>query len=142
MTAQEFINISTGTFNSFIPEDCDFGISLTDSMPVVTSNGKNIKAKVAGEVVDKGYCYTRNMYCYVLKLHLSDFRKSGNLPFPEFIRLTAASENDMTALKELFGIICDRMIFGGRIFSDHPYFDVKQVEQNIGMFSRITEYLN
>ena len=39
-------------------------------MPVATCKGKNRKEKVAGEVVDKGYCSTKNMYYYGVKLHL------------------------------------------------------------------------
>ena len=42
-------------------------------MPIVTCKGKNRKSKVAREVVDKGYCSTKNMYYYGLKLHLLAF---------------------------------------------------------------------
>ena len=84
-------------FTCFVPKDCDGQISLTDSMPIFTCNGKNRKAKVAREVVDKGYCSTKNMYYYGVKLHLLGFRRQGTIPFPEFIGITAASENDLTA---------------------------------------------
>jgi len=107
-------------------------------MPIVTCKGKNRKAKVARDLVDKGWCSTKNMYYYGLKLHLLGFRRPGRIPFPEFIGITAASENDLTAFKELFGDnIYDRLIFGDRIFSDQPYFDGKFVEQNIEMLTPI-----
>ena len=146
---QEFVNrlnrlgdsfkiLSATLFCLFLPGDCDPGTSLTDSMPVVTCKGKNRKAKVAREVVDKGYCSTKNMYYYGLKLHLLAFRRPGTIPFPEFIGLRAASENDLTAFKELFGdYIHNRRIFGDRIFSDEPYFKEKADEQNIYMFAPI-----
>jgi hypothetical protein len=125
-------------FSFFVPEDCDTWISLTDSMPVVTCKSKNRKGKVAPEVVDKGYCAAKNMYYYGLKLHLLAFRRPGTIPFPEFIGITAASENDLTAFKELFGDhLYNRFIFGDRIFSDKPYFDLKAEQQNIEMLTPV-----
>jgi len=125
-------------FTCFVPKDCDRQISLTDSLPIVTCKGKNKKGKVARDVVDKGYCSTKNMYYYGLKLHLLAFRRPGTIPFPEFIGLTAASENDLTAFKELYGDqIYNRVIFGDRIFSDKPYFDSKADQQNIEMLAPI-----
>jgi hypothetical protein len=80
----------------------------------------------------------KNMYYYGLKLHLLAFRRPGTIPFPEFIGLTAASENDLTAFKELYGDkIYDRIIFGDRIFSDKPYFDLKADKQNIEMLAPV-----
>ena len=82
---QEFVNrlnrlsetfkaLSVVLFTCFTPKDCDRSISLTDSLPIVTFTGNNRKAKVAREVVDKGYCSTKNMYYYGLKLHLLNLR--------------------------------------------------------------------
>jgi len=136
--SEAFKALAIGLFTSFVPKDCDLNTSLTDSMPIVTCKGKNRKAKVATEIVDKGWCSTKNMYYYGLKLHLLGFRRPGTIPFPEFIGITAASENDLTAFKGMFGdIICNRVIFGDKIFSDQSYFDVKLVEQNIEMLTPI-----
>jgi hypothetical protein len=136
--SEAFKTLSMLLFTCFVPKDCDRQISLTDSLPIVTCKGKNRKGKVAKEVVDKGYCSTKNMYYYGLKLHLLAFRRPGTIPFPEFIGLTAASENDLTAFKELYGDqIYDRVIFGDRIFSDKPYFDSKADQQNIEMLTPI-----
>ena len=59
---EAFKTLSAGLFTGFIPKDCDMETSLTDSMPVVACKGKNKKAKVATEVVDKGWCSTKNIY--------------------------------------------------------------------------------
>jgi hypothetical protein len=136
--SEAFKTLAIGLFTCYMPEDCDLTISLTDSMPIVTCKGKNRKGKVAREVVDKGYCSTKNMYYYGLKLHLLGFRRPGTIPFPEVIGFTADSENDLTAFKELFGdYIYDRVIFGDRIFSDKPYFDIKAEKQNIQMLTPV-----
>ena len=132
--SEAFTALSIVLFTCFIPKDCDRDISLTDSLPIVTCKGKNKKAKVAREIVDKGYCSTKNMYYYGLKLHLLAFRRPGRIPFPEFIGLTEASENDLNAFKELYGEqIVNRLIFGDKIFSDKQYFDLKADIQNIQM---------
>jgi hypothetical protein len=136
--SEAFKTLSIILFSCFVPNDCDQQVSLTDSMPIVTCKGKNRKAKVAREVVDKGYCSTKNMYYYGVKLHLLGYRRPGTIPFPEFIGITAASENDLTAFKELFGdSIYDRLIFGDKIFSDKPYFELKSDQQNIEMLTPV-----
>ena len=136
--SETFKTLSILLFTSFTPNDCDRDISLTDSLPIVICKGKNRKAKVAREIVDKGYCSTKNMYYYGLKLHLFAFRRPGRIPFPEFIGLTAASENDLTAFKELYGDqIYNRLIFGDKIFSDEPYFQMKADQQNIKMLTPV-----
>jgi len=135
---EAFKALSMMLFNCFTPKDCDRGISLTDSLPIVTCKSKNRKARVAREIVDKGYCSTKNMYYYGLKLHLLAFRRPKRIPFPEFIGLTAASENDLTAFKELYGDqIYNRLIFGDKIFNDKPYFDIKAEKQNIEMLTPV-----
>ena len=136
--SETFKFLAIWLFTSFIPKDCDWETSLTDSMPIVTCKGKNRKAKVATEIVDKGWCSTKNMYYYGLKLHLLGYRRAGTIPFPEFIGITAASENDLSAFKELFGDkIWNRVILGDKIFSDPSYFLTKSVEQNVEMLTPI-----
>jgi len=50
--SETFKALSMILFNCFIPKDCDRGISLTASLPIVTCKGKNRKARVAREIVD------------------------------------------------------------------------------------------
>ncbi|MDR1454431.1 MAG: transposase, partial [Tannerella sp.] len=47
------------------PPDCDTGIMLTDSMPLITCSGKR-KAKVAKEITGKGFCSAKGTYYYGL----------------------------------------------------------------------------
>ncbi len=101
------LNMLSETFNvlvetmiqSFKPKDCDSIISIVDSMPIVTCKGKNREGKVATEITSKGYCSTKNMYYYGMKLHMVGQRREGTLPFPEMITLTPASDNDLTVFK-------------------------------------------
>jgi len=117
------LNRLTGAFSrlvellvtDFRPEDCCLDQSLMDSMPIITCSGKR-SGKVAREIADKGYCSTKGMYYYGLKLHLLGFRRIGKLPHPEQILYTPASVNDVTVFKEAWSEINDRTFFGDKIY--------------------------
>ncbi|MFR9503965.1 MAG: transposase [Rikenellaceae bacterium] len=68
--------------------------SLMDSMPIVTCSGKS-QGKVAREITNKGYCSTKSMYFYGLKLHALAYHKSGTLPILESMIVSPASESDL-----------------------------------------------
>lgn len=52
---------------------------------MITCAGKNKVGKVATEITSKGYCSTKNMYYFGLKLHVVAFRRKGTIPFPEML---------------------------------------------------------
>lgn len=105
-----------------IPQNCNTSFSLLDSMPIITCSGKR-KAKVATELVDKGFCSTKNLYYYGLKLHLLAFQNPGSIPFPESVVITPASENDLNVFKEYWSNIRNRTFWGDKIYLDKKYFD-------------------
>lgn len=111
----------------FVPSDCASNESLPDSMPIITCSGKR-QGKVAREITDKGYCSTKGMYYYGLKLHTLAFHRPGRLPFPEQFHLTPASENDLNLFKQAWGEIENRIFFGDKIYHDSDYF--KQAENS------------
>ena len=101
--------------SDFQPEDCCLDQSLLDSMPIITCSGKR-SSKVATEITDKGYCSTKGMYYYGLKLHLLGFRRIGKLPHPEQILFTPASVNDVTVFKEAWSGFENRTFWGDKIY--------------------------
>lgn len=136
---QAFKVLSQRLINSFIPNDCDLNVSLIDSMPIITCAGRNREAKVAREIVDKGFCSTKNQYYYGLKLHALAFRRKGTIPFPESITFTSAQDNDLTVFKQKWGdVITNRNILGDKAYSDFEYFDdSKRQNQNIEMLTPV-----
>ncbi|MGF7139775.1 transposase [Roseimarinus sediminis] len=110
-----FTRLTEIILNDNQPEDCCLNQSLMDSMPIITCSGKRI-GKVARELTDKGYCSTKGMYYYGLKMHLLGFRRIGKLPHPEQILFTPASVNDVTVFKESWAEIEDRVFFGDKIY--------------------------
>jgi hypothetical protein len=103
------------------PGDCCLGASLLDSLPIITCSGKR-KGKVAKEITDKGYCSTKSMYYYGLKLHALAFYRPKQLPFPESIVITPASENDLNVYKQDWSDIFNRIFFGDKIYNDVEFF--------------------
>ncbi len=98
-----------------LPEDCCLDQSLLDSMPIITCSGKRT-GKVATEITDKGFCSTKGIYYYGLKLHLLGFRRIGKLPHPEQILFTPASVNDVTVFKDAWSGIENRTFYGDKIY--------------------------
>ncbi len=113
--------ISESLLTNFQPSDCKFDQSLLDSLPIITCSGKR-SGKVAREIIDKGFCATKNMYYFGLKLHALGFRRPNRLPFPEELVLSAASENDLNIYKMAWSTIENRKFFGDKIYIDHDYF--------------------
>ncbi len=141
------LNLLTGAFqalvnkliSSFKPEDCSKLFSIVDSMPVITSGGKNRTGKVASEITAKGFCSTKNMYYYGCKIHTMASVRLGKIPFPESMIITPAEDNDLTAFKQAWGDnIFSKVILGDKIYSDKEYFNEnKRKTQDIEMLTPI-----
>lgn len=124
MLAEAFKTLVGTMIQSFKPEDCAPLISIVDSMPIVTSKGKNRHGKVATEISSKGYCSTKNMYYYGMKLHMVGLRRNGTIPFPEMIALSSAAENDLTVFKnECVPYLNGKTVFADKIYSDFSFFN-------------------
>ena len=136
---EAFRVLSTRLISSFMPADCNKGISLVDSLPIITCAGRNRQGKVAREITAKGYCSTKNMYYYGLKLHALTLRREGTIPFPKSLTVTPAEDNDLTVFKQARGdYISDTVIFGDKIYSDFEYFDDdKKQKRNIEMYTPV-----
>ena len=136
---EAFRVLSTRLISSFMPADCNKGISLVDSLPIITCAGRNRQGKVAREITAKGYCSTKNMYCYGLKLHALTLRREGTIPFPKSLMITPAEDNDLTVFKQARGdYVFDTVIFGDKIYADFEYFnDDKKQKQNIEMYTPV-----
>ncbi|MEO0724525.1 MAG: transposase [Bacteroidota bacterium] len=97
--------------------DNELLISLTDSMPIMTCSGKR-QGKVARELCDKGYNSTKKMHFFGLKLHSIGFARPGTLPHIEFLQVSAASEHDLTAQRQILEQMHGRAVLGDKAFSD------------------------
>lgn len=138
------LNRLTGAFTKLVeilltdykPDDCCLDQSLLDSMPIITCSGKR-SGKVAAEITDKGYCSTKGIYYYGLKLHLLGFRRIGKLPHPEQILFTPASVSDINVYKQAWSEIEGRTFFGDKIYLDFELNEEMKLKLNSEMLTPI-----
>ena len=112
-----FAPICKHVLSAVSTEGVDVHRSLLDSMPIMTCSGKRA-GKVAPELTDKGYCSTKKMHYYGVKLHALGFRRSGTLPLPEWLWVTPASTHDLSAIRTEIGQLTDRDIFADKAYAD------------------------
>jgi hypothetical protein len=90
---------------------------LLDSMPIILARGsRRFTATVAPEVADCGYCASKKLSYYGLKLHVLGIRQPGTLPCPEYLELTSARPHDLTILEQITPYLRD-----GQLFADKAY---------------------
>jgi hypothetical protein len=134
-----FYDIVLDVISNNIPENAQLNTLLIDSLPIVTCKGRNRSAKVARECTDKGYCSTKNMYYYGLKLHLLAFRRKGTLPFPNKIYFSAASESDLAIIRELNWLDdqYNAEIFADKAYCDQEYFKTREKYIQLDLFTPV-----
>lgn len=136
----------TGAFNKLVeilvtdfrPEDCCLDQSLLDSMPIITCSGKR-SGQVASEIANKGYCSTKSMYYYGLKMHVLGFRRISKLPHPEQILFTPASVSDISVYKQAWAELEARVFFGDMIYSDLDFNEKMMKKHNSEMLTPVKE---
>ena len=92
---------------------------LLDSMPIIVANQKRAKnAKVAKGLCAKGYCASKGIYYYGVKLHALGQKQHGTLPKMRMLRVTAACENDITVAKDWLYDVSGMEIFADKMYAD------------------------
>ena len=115
--SEAFRHLSELVLSGCRPDDCDMNASLIDSLPIITCSGKRVPS-VARELTDKGYCSTKSMYYFGLKLHALAYHRPNHLPFPENIVITPASEHDLNVHRQNWSNIPNRTFYGDKIYCD------------------------
>lgn len=92
-------------------------ISVLDSFPIMLCSAKR-QGRVAREFVDKGYCATKGIHYWGVKLHAMNFHRPGKLPLPECLHVTPGSENDLTAIRQEMESLCGRAVFADKAYLD------------------------
>lgn len=122
----------------FAPQGVLEHVRLVDSMPVVLAQAKrSSQAKVAPELANKGYCASKNMYFYGVKVHLLAFRRPGTLPVPDYIGVSPGADNDLTVLRSIVPRLRDGELYGDKIYADAELVDRLAREQNVRLYTPI-----
>lgn len=104
-------------------------LSVVDSFPIMLCSAKR-QGKVAREFVDKGYCATKGVHYWGVKLHALNFHRPGRLPLPEYLRLTPASENDLNAMRQVLELLVGRGVFADKAYVDEHLQAVMESRQS------------
>jgi Transposase DDE domain len=119
-----FPAITERILNDFAGNDMIRHIRLIDSVPIIMANAKRSShAKVANEFANKGYCASKGIWYYGVKVHISGIGRRRTLPLPEYIGVTPASDHDLTAFRQI------AMCLGNcELFADMAYIDALEKE--------------
>ena len=108
------LSLSTETFE--ISGD-KLAILIGDSMPIITCSHKR-NPKVALNSTDKGYCATKKLNYYGVKLHTLGLHRKGKMPFPQKVGITPASTHDLTALRPILEVTNIEATFLDKAYCD------------------------
>jgi hypothetical protein len=111
--------------NEHIINRIDSQIALIDSFPIILCPGKRA-GKIARELSDKSFCSTKNLFYYGVKVHMVAQRVRGSIPLMDFVSITPASENDLTAIRPILPKLASKAIF-----DDKTYIDARLNQQLI-----------
>jgi len=93
-----------------------------DSIPIVVAGAKRSgRAKTANELCSKGYCASKSMHYYGIKLHIFAQCNHKAMPTPALMTISKASEHDLTVAKELLDDVRDVRIFSDMAFIDKEW---------------------
>lgn len=92
---------------------------LIDSLPVMLAVGTRAnRARVARQLADVGFCATKQIHYCGVKSHVLAARRPAQLPLPERLFLSPASQHDLAALREFNPQLSDCGLFGDKAYSD------------------------
>ena len=112
-------------------------VRLTDSFPVILASGRrNPKSVIAREFGNKGFCSSKRMYYHGIKIHILAKKCAGQIPVPDCIAVSPASDHDLTVFRQIAPCLRDC-----ETYADKAYFDEirKQYlkEQGVKLFTPV-----
>jgi len=107
---------------------------IIDSLPIMVANQRRSgSAKTASDICDKGYCSSKGIYYYGLKLHSLSQKQYHTLPKLALFGVTPASVSDITFAKEALADVHDIDIYGDKIYNDSDWFEYMRKYNNVNI---------
>jgi hypothetical protein len=97
---------------------------------------------VAKELINKGFCLTKSIYYYGLKLEALAFHQPNYLPFPESLVITSTVENDLIEKKQYWSSIINRAFSCDKIDNDEDFFKKMNETTNSIMLAQVKAIKN
>lgn len=119
-------------------EGVDLGTSLGDSMPIIVARkSRAYHAKVAPTLCNRGYCASKGLDFYGVKLHALGFRRPSQLPLPEHLQISPAAQHDLSAMRQIFPHISNRQLFLDKAYCDEALAQQLIEEDNLAIHTPI-----
>jgi hypothetical protein len=111
---------------------------VMDSMPIIVAGMRRSGiARVAKGVCSKGYCSSKGMYYYGVKLHVLGQKRYKTLPKIRMTHITPASYNDISVAKyRLDNAIYDADIFADKMYAN-KFWQVDLLSQNVSLYTPV-----
>jgi len=110
--------------------DPSHGDFVNDSLPIVVASGKRSgRAKTASELCNKGYCASKDMWYYGIKLHIFAQCNYKSIPTPAMMTISKASEHDLPIAKQMLVDVSNIRVFGDSAFIDAKW-QVRMLREN------------
>ena len=101
-------------------------------MPIILANAKrSSSAKVADQFANKGYCSSKGMYYYGVKIHILGLKREGTLPLPEYIGLTPASDHDLPTFYQIAHLLRCAEVYADKAYIDEIGRQILEQEQQV-----------
>jgi Transposase DDE domain len=97
---EAFATLIIDFINSISVSSACLKVLLGDSFPVITCSHKR-DGKVAPELTDKGFCATKGLHFYGVKVHVFGLRRISTIPFPQYLEVMPASVHDLPACRQV-----------------------------------------
>jgi len=99
--------------------DAELPDLLTDSFPIVVAKGgRSNTARAASDLCDKGYCASKKMYFYGVKLHGLCQSQYHKMPKMHYFRVAPASHGDITVAKDILQTAGYINVYGDKAYAD------------------------
>ena len=111
---------------------------VLDSMPIIVASAKRSgSAKAATGLCNKGYCSSKGIYYYGVKLHAFGQRQRGSLPTMRLMKISPASQNDISVAKEwLRDNVWNLDIYADKMYANKSW--AKELEeQGVNIFTPV-----
>jgi hypothetical protein len=102
---------------------------LIDSFPVaLAKQGHRFNACVAKQLADTGYCSTKKLYYYGVRVPIIGRRPPGSLPIPEYIGVTGASDHDGKIFDQIRPQLHNNELYGDKAYQRPDAEEVRQAQ--------------
>jgi len=111
---------------------------ILDSMPIIVANSKRSRiARVASEICDKGYCASKSMYFYGVKLHSLVQSRPHKLPTLNFCTIEPASHSDITVGKQMLQLARNITVYADKAYADCNWNKELKTMENVQLYTPV-----